>query len=122
MTHEPLIEDAPLHTQANGTGFQVRVEPLGETLTVRPSETLMRAAVREGLRWPTICKGGGLCGACFVRILNAEVPAERPAKREEATLKLVPPHMRGPDVRLACQLVPRGTMTVERAGVVRREA
>ena len=100
---------------------RVRVEPLGETLIVRPGEPLMRAAARQGLRWPTICKGSGLCGACYVRVVEADEALEPPSKRESATLKLVPPHMRGPEVRLACQLVPRGTMSVERVGVVRRE-
>lgn len=116
-----MTQSAHRSTIPDTAEARVRVEPLGETLIVRASEPLMRAAVRQGLRWPTICKGGGLCGACHVRVVEADGPLDPPSKRESATLKLVPPHMQGPEVRLACQLIPRGTMTVERVGIVRRE-
>lgn len=115
-----MTQPSPQHPTPDTAEAEVRVEPLGEVLHVRPGEPLMSAAVRHGLRWPTVCKGSGLCGACFVRVVTAAVAPEPPTARELATLKMVPPHRQGPDVRLACQLLPRGAMTVERTGVVRR--
>ncbi len=97
----------------------VRIEPLGEVVFPRPGEPLMRAAQRAGLHWPTLCNGASLCGACHVRVVAASEPLAPPSARELQGLKLVPVYKQGPSVRLACQLVPKGEMTVERAGVAR---
>lgn len=97
---------------------RVRVEPLGVTIDTLPGEPLMRAARRSGLRWPTVCNGAALCGTCYCRVVAHSDPLAPPSAREQAALMAVPPHVQGPSVRLACQIVPRGNMTVERAGVM----
>ena len=42
---------------------QVRLEPSGRTFTVRPGETVLEAALREGIGLPYGCRNGA-CGAC----------------------------------------------------------
>lgn len=45
------------------TGRQVRLEPSGRTFTVNPGETILEAALRQGLGLPYGCRNGA-CGAC----------------------------------------------------------
>jgi len=42
---------------------QVRLEPSGRTFTVNPGETLLEAAIRQGVGLPYGCRNGA-CGAC----------------------------------------------------------
>jgi CDP-4-dehydro-6-deoxyglucose reductase len=44
-------------------GHQVRLEPSGHTYTVAPGETLLEAALRQGIGLPYGCRNGA-CGAC----------------------------------------------------------
>ena len=44
----------------------VRVEPAGVEIEIRPGETLLDAAWREGYRWPTTCFGQARCTCCHV--------------------------------------------------------
>lgn len=77
----------------------VRVEPLGVVVRVGPGETVMRAAQRSGLRWPTVCQGLGECHVCELEVVDG--PDADPPKA----------------LRLACQLRPAADMTVHKAGV-----
>jgi 2Fe-2S ferredoxin len=110
MTRTALVTDiSPSAT--------VRIEPLGYTVETLQGEPLMRAARRSGLRWPTICNGVALCGTCHCRVVAHSEPITAPTAKEAAGLALVPPHLQGPETRLACQFVPSGDVTVERVGV-----
>jgi CDP-4-dehydro-6-deoxyglucose reductase len=51
------LADAP------ASGRTVRLEPSGHTFTVAPGETLLEAALREGVGLPYGCRNGA-CGAC----------------------------------------------------------
>ena len=42
---------------------QVRLEPSGRTFTVNPGETILEAAIRQGVGLPYGCRNGA-CGAC----------------------------------------------------------
>ena len=44
-------------------GHQVRLEPSGHTFQVAPGETLLEAALRQGIGLPYGCRNGA-CGAC----------------------------------------------------------
>jgi 2Fe-2S ferredoxin len=99
----------------------VRVEPLGVSVEVRQGESLMRAAERQGLWWPTLCHGQAECTACWIDAsgLDAFEPA---SALEESGLRLFEGRtfFDGKDVRLACQARPvRDTVVVKR-GVRRR--
>ncbi len=45
------------------SGRQVRLEPSGHTFTVAPGETVLEAALRQGIGLPYGCRNGA-CGAC----------------------------------------------------------
>jgi ferredoxin, 2Fe-2S len=99
----------------------VRVEPSGITLDVHDGETVMAAARRAGYRWPTICGGVADCGACaleVLEVLDAALPT--PSAAEGLRLHALIERRRYPDRtwRLACQLVPTGTVVVRKTGVV----
>jgi ferredoxin len=108
MTERDLNEDE----------VPVRLEPLGMTVPVRRGqETLMHAARRAGLRWPTVCHGSGICSVCFVKVLGSDEPLPAVSTGEAHTLQRLPPHLKGDDVRLACQLLVTAPMTVRRGGI-----
>lgn len=101
----------------------VRLEPLGIDIEVGADETLMAAAVRLGLNWPTVCHGKAQCTTCLVKILAGVEHLSVPARPErEALLRF-----RGSDVdtkpesRLACQLRFAGAATVRKTGVTWRK-
>jgi ferredoxin, 2Fe-2S len=98
----------------------VHVRPGGAVIAVRPGETLMTAARRQGYRWPSICGGKASCTTCFVQIVEgraAVLPMEQP---EYTALEFLRHKFAAdPDrVRLACQLhIQRDGVVVLRPGV-----
>lgn len=98
----------------------VRVEPLGVDLAVETGETVMQAAARAGLSWPTVCGGDGQCGVCRMEVLSRAGPEEPFEGLEAEALadgRLA--RYRQPPLRLACQLRPAADMTVRKGGVRR---
>ncbi len=51
---------------------QLAIEPLGETVEVDEEQTLLDAALRQGIYLPHACCHG-LCGTCKVHVLEGEV-------------------------------------------------
>jgi CDP-4-dehydro-6-deoxyglucose reductase len=49
--------------------FKIQVEPSGHEFTVEPGETVLNAALRQGIGLPYGCRSGN-CGACMA-VLNA---------------------------------------------------
>ena len=79
-------------SELNNDEVPVRLEPLGMTVPVRRGqETLMHAARRAGLRWPTVCHGSGICSVCFVRVLETDEPLPTVSAGEAHTLRRLPP-------------------------------
>lgn len=52
--------------------YQLTIEPLGATIEVEDGQTLLDAALRQGIYIPHAC-GHGLCGTCKVRVSDGEV-------------------------------------------------
>ncbi|WP_114811566.1 NADH:ubiquinone reductase (Na(+)-transporting) subunit F [Paraburkholderia kururiensis] len=50
---------------------QLTIEPLGATIEVEEGQTILDAALRQGIYIPHAC-GHGLCGTCKVAILDGE--------------------------------------------------
>jgi 2Fe-2S ferredoxin len=100
----------------------VRIEPVGTDLEVPDGDTLMGAAQAAGYHWPSVCGGFAICGACAVQVRVGADHAAVPAELEARRLSEVCLHRSadGGAVRLACQLVPLGAMTVFKIGVRRR--
>jgi 2Fe-2S ferredoxin len=97
---------------------------LGVDIEVHVGETLIEAAWREGLYWPTVCYGQAQCMACHVIVREgAENLAEMGSEEAEA----MQTHLRGTlrtldNRRLACRLEVKGPAVVEKRGVRARSA
>ncbi len=52
--------------------YQLTIEPLGATIEVEDGQTLLDAALRQGIYIPHAC-GHGLCGTCKVQVAEGEV-------------------------------------------------
>ena len=52
--------------------FQLTIEPLGATIDVEDGQTVLDAALRQGIYIPHAC-GHGLCGTCKVQVSDGEV-------------------------------------------------
>lgn len=52
--------------------YQLTIEPLGATIDVEEGQTVLDAALRQGIYLPHAC-GHGLCGSCKVQICSGEV-------------------------------------------------
>lgn len=53
-------------------GYQLTIEPLGETIEVAEGQTLLDACLRNGIYLPYQCNHG-LCGTCKVAVLDGDV-------------------------------------------------
>jgi phenol hydroxylase P5 protein len=53
-------------------GFQLEIEPTGDLVEVQEGQTLLDAALRQGVYLPHACNHG-LCGTCKVEVLEGEV-------------------------------------------------
>jgi phenol hydroxylase P5 protein len=52
--------------------YQLTIEPLGTTIEVEEGQTVLDAALRQGIYLPHAC-GHGLCGSCKVQVCDGEV-------------------------------------------------
>lgn len=94
---------------------RVHLMPLDIDIEVLEGETLMAAARRIALRWPSVCNGQGNCTACYVKIEEGggNAGAAHPQERERLHFA----GRRDPSFRLACQLKVSGPMRVSKNGV-----
>jgi ferredoxin len=83
----------------------VHVEPFGWEIRVEPGQTLLQAALAQGLPWPSRCRVGS-CTTCRCRLLAGEVRALTDSSyvltREQLAERTI----------LACQSQPRGIVRV----------
>jgi CDP-4-dehydro-6-deoxyglucose reductase len=84
----------------------VRVEPSGKSFSVRPGETVLEAALRQGLALPYSCRGGS-CGSCRARLLSGRIhyPQGRPKGISDAEA--------GEGYALLCQADPLGDLQIQ---------
>ncbi|MGY0194196.1 2Fe-2S iron-sulfur cluster-binding protein [Leptothrix sp. BB-4] len=52
--------------------YQMTIDPLGATIDLAEGQTLLDAALRQGIHIPHAC-GHGLCGTCKVRVCSGSV-------------------------------------------------
>ncbi len=82
----------------------VTIQSTGERFEVEQGETILQAALRQGVQLPHGCYNG-ICGACISRVISGWIayPAGAPlALFEEA-----------PDKGLCCVGQPRGDVVIE---------
>jgi phenol hydroxylase P5 protein len=53
-------------------GYQLTIDPLGATIDVEDGQSILEAALRQGIYLPHAC-GHGLCGTCKVQVSDGEV-------------------------------------------------
>lgn len=93
------------------------MRPAGLAFEANAGETVMQAAVRNGLAWPTVCGGMGECRACVLRLIGGEGLSPM-RSTEEVGLRSLPPHLaKEGNARLACQAVVTGNVEVFKRGV-----
>jgi len=84
---------------------RVTVEPFGWEFEVAPGQTILQAALAQGLPWPSRCRVGS-CTTCRCRLLQGDVRSLTDTSyvlsREQLEQKTV----------LACQSQPRGAVRV----------
>ena len=59
-------------TASSSTTYEVRIQPSGRTFTVEADETILGAAIRQGIGLPYGCKDGA-CGSCKSLKLSGSV-------------------------------------------------
>ncbi|KAF1711475.1 phenol hydroxylase [Pseudoxanthomonas kalamensis DSM 18571] len=53
-------------------GYELTIEPLGQTIEIEDDQTILDAALRAGIYLPHAC-GHGLCATCKVKVVDGEV-------------------------------------------------
>ena len=84
--------------------FKVQVLPSHHEFSTEPGETILDAALRQGISLPYGCRNGR-CGTCAGQLLSGELtyPSGNTEALEEA----------GPDACLVCQAVPSSNLRIE---------
>ena len=81
----------------------------GRTVRVPAGHTILEASRIAGVPHAGVCGGRGRCSTCRVRVLRSSDPLPPPDAGEAAVLHRIGADT---DVRLACQLRPRGEVSV----------
>lgn len=108
----------------NEKSSTVRVDPSGIEIEVRHGETVIQAAWRAGLEWPTLCYAQGTCTTCRCEVVEGLHLLSDRTEAEQALLADLRGRVRRIDprrVRLACQLMVDGDITIRRPGVKQRK-
>jgi ferredoxin len=84
---------------------RVEVEPFGWSFAVAPGQTILQAALAQGLPWPSRCRVGS-CTTCRCRLLAGEVKS-----LTDIAYVLTPQQLEQRTI-LACQAQPRGDVRV----------
>ncbi|MFG6177729.1 NADH:ubiquinone reductase (Na(+)-transporting) subunit F [Halomonas sp. THAF12] len=86
--------------------YEVTIEPTGEIVEVEEGQTLLDAALRQGVWLPFAC-GHGTCGTCKVQVLEGE------AEVGEASSFALMDMERDEGFRLACCCRPESDLVIE---------
>jgi ferredoxin, 2Fe-2S len=101
------------------SGGRIRIEPSGVEVFATDGESIMAAARRHGLDWPTVCGGNGSCRTCYLVVVQGAdhfLPAG-PAEAEAITEIIRSFGRRAEPIRLACQAKISGNVVVSKYGV-----
>jgi ferredoxin len=86
----------------------VSVEPFGWQFAVEPGQTILQAALAQGLPWPSRCRVGS-CTTCRCRLVEGEV------KELTDTSYVLSKDQLASRTILACQSQPKGAVRVHLA-------
>lgn len=98
---------------------KVIVKPADLEIEVLDGETLMSAAQRQDLYWPTVCWGQIECMVCAVKVIaGTESLVAASMDEKKAMRERLPKSMQLTSTRLACRLKVFGEgVVVEKQGV-----
>ena len=113
---EPLTDGPPAVPAGAASGPHVQVDPSGLSFPVGPDETVIQAAWRAGLKWPTVCQGNANCGVCMSTVVDGLENCSAIAGDEAETLERVA-RVNGGPFRLVCRLKVTGPVRLLRRGV-----
>ncbi len=83
--------------------------PDGRSVAIEPGMSVLEASRSAGIPHTSVCGGRGRCSTCRVQIVDGKEHTSEPSEAECAVLRRVKVPE---DVRLACQLRPRGNISV----------
>ena len=84
--------------------------PGGRIVRARPGQTLLEVSRENGIAHTSVCGGRARCSTCRTRILAGGEKLTPPRAAERAVLERIGAPA---NIRLACQIRPRGTLTVQ---------
>ena len=98
---------------------KITIRPLELVIDAEEGQTVMAAAHDAGLYWPTTCGGQGICTSCACTVNKGEQNLEPIGRSERKTLaeEMGETAISERRLRLACQAVVRGDITVTKRGV-----
>src|SRR3546814_5019115 len=94
--------------------FRVLLDPAGVEFAAEAGETVMAAATRAGLRWPTVCRGLAQCGVCHIEVLVDNCLPDPAAEERGMLRRVVVRPLKGGCIRLACRLTVQSDLHVDR--------
>jgi adenylate cyclase len=83
--------------------------PNGRIVEVTPGASVLEASQLAGIPHASVCGGRGRCSTCRIRVRGEPHALDPPAEDEQRILRRIGAT---PNVRLACQLRPRGQLEV----------
>lgn len=92
--------------------YQVKIEPGGHTFSVEAGESVLEAALRQGIELPYGCRGGS-CGSCKGRVLQGSV-----SYPDNALPPALDPEEAAAGQALFCQALPQEDLSIEVTEVV----
>ena len=98
---------------------RIRIEPSGIEILAFEGETVMAAAARHGLDWPTVCGGHGTCRTCYLVVVGGAehfAPAGPGEANAISEIERAFGNCSEP-IRLACQANVAGDVVVSKYGV-----
>ena len=98
---------------------RIRIEPSGIEILAAEGETVMEAATRHGLRWPTVCGGNGTCRTCYLVVVGGGEHFSPAGPNEATAITEIQRSFgnRAEPIRLACQASVAGDVVVSKYGV-----
>jgi 3-phenylpropionate/trans-cinnamate dioxygenase ferredoxin reductase subunit len=84
----------------------VTVRINGEPISVEPEETMLQAALRQGIEFPHSCRIGA-CGACKSRLVEGDVKSLTDITYTLSSVEIKKGYI------LACQCLPQSDVEIE---------
>jgi ferredoxin, 2Fe-2S len=101
------------------SGGRIRIEPSGIEVLATGGESVMAAARRHGLHWPTVCDGNATCRTCYLVVIDGREHFLPAGQAEAEAIREITRSFgnAAEPIRLACQANIVGDVVVSKYGV-----